>query len=60
MDRYTHSGTHTHKGHTTDQLCWCVCRIGEEFGLKSIKLILNGKTLSPGEFSDQQIQMFLI
>lgn len=29
----------------------CVCRIGEEFGLKSIKLILNGKILISGEFS---------
>lgn len=28
----------------------CVCRIGEEFGLKSIKLILNGKILISGEF----------
>lgn len=51
MDRYSHNGTHTQtQGHTTDELNWCVCRIGEEFGLKSIKLILNGKTLISGEF----------
>lgn len=38
----------------------CVCRIGEEFGLKSIKLILNGKILISGEFCKLFVSVAII
>uniref|UniRef100_A0A8D3D5P0 UBA domain-containing protein n=1 Tax=Scophthalmus maximus TaxID=52904 RepID=A0A8D3D5P0_SCOMX len=48
---HKHTNTHTHtntKTHTHTLL------VGEEFGLKYIKLILNGKTLSPDQRLDEQ------
>lgn len=31
------------------KVCVCACRVAEEHGLRSIKLILSGRTLSAGQ-----------
>lgn len=60
VEKYRHTHTHmseiklidqTRTGGWTESVCLFLCwRIGETHGLRYIRLILSGKTLSPGEF----------